>query len=58
MSFLYEKVISKALYSLDPETAHQVGLRGMGLLGACAPLRLLMERSLTPRAAARSKPSA
>ena len=49
MSFLYEKVISKALYSLDPETAHQVGLRGMGVLGACAPLRLLMERSLTPK---------
>ena len=49
MSFLYDKVISKALYSLDPETAHQVGLRGMGLLGACAPLRVLMERSLTPK---------
>lgn len=49
MSFLYEKVIAKALYTLDPETAHQLGLRGMGLLGACAPLRLLMERSLTPQ---------
>ena len=49
MSFLYEKVIAKALYRLNPETAHQVGLRGMGVLGACAPLRLLMERSLTPK---------
>ena len=49
MSFLYDKVIAKALYQLDPETAHQVGLRGMGLLGACAPLRVLMERSLTPK---------
>lgn len=49
MSFLYDKVIAKALYKLDPETAHQVGLRGMGLLGACAPLRALMERSLTPK---------
>ena len=46
MSFLYEKVISKALYSMDPETAHQVGLRGMGLLGACAPLRWMLELSL------------
>lgn len=49
MSFLYEKVISKALYTLDPEKAHHLGLFGMGLLGACAPLRLLMERSLTPK---------
>ncbi len=49
MSFLYDKVIAKALYKLDPETAHQVGLRGMGLLGAIAPLRALMERSLTPK---------
>ena len=49
MSFLYEKVISKAIYMLDPEKAHHLGLFGMGLLGACAPLRLLMERSLTPK---------
>ncbi len=48
MSFLYEKVLSKALYAMDPEKAHQVGLRGMGILGAIAPLRSLMERSLLP----------
>ena len=48
MSFLYEKVLSKALYAMDPEKAHQVGLRGMGILGAIAPLRSVMERSLLP----------
>jgi dihydroorotate dehydrogenase len=49
MSFLYEKVVARALYAMDPEKAHQFGLRGMGLLGALAPLRALMERRLTPR---------
>ncbi len=49
MSFLYEKVLTKALYALDPELAHQVGLRGMGALGALPPLRGLMERHLTPK---------
>jgi len=49
MSFLYEKVVARGLYAMDPEKAHQFGLRGMGLLGALAPLRALMERRLTPR---------
>jgi len=49
MSFLYDKVASKALYAMDPETAHQVGLRGMGLLGAIPPLRWCLERGLTPK---------
>ena len=49
MSFLYEKVVSRGLYAMDPEKAHLFGLRGMGLLGALAPLRALMERRLTPR---------
>lgn len=48
MSFLYEKVVARGLYAMDPEKAHQFGLRGMGLLGALAPLRALMERRLTP----------
>lgn len=48
MSFLYEKVIAKALFRLDPELAHQIGLRGMGLLGACGPLRSLIERWQIP----------
>jgi dihydroorotate dehydrogenase len=51
MSFLYEKVVAPALYAMDPEKAHQFGLRGMGLLGALAPLRAVMERRLTPRGA-------
>jgi len=49
MSFLYEKVVARSLYAMDPEQAHQFGLRGMGLLGALAPLRALLERRLTPR---------
>jgi dihydroorotate dehydrogenase len=51
MSFLYEKVLTKALYAMDPEKAHQVGLLGMGILGAIAPLRSAMERSLLPAGA-------
>ena len=46
MSLLYEKVVAPALYAMDPEKAHQFGLRGMGLLGALAPLRAAMERRL------------
>ena len=49
MSFLYEQVAAKALYAMDPETAHQVGLRGMGLIGALPPLRWCLERGLTPK---------
>ena len=49
MSFLYDKVATKALYAMDPETAHQLGLRGMGLLGALPPLRWCLERGLTPK---------
>jgi dihydroorotate dehydrogenase len=49
MSFLYDKVATKALYAMDPETAHQVGLRGMGLLGSIPPLRWYLERGLTPK---------
>jgi len=48
MGMLYEKVAARALFAMDPETAHAVGLRGMALLGRLAPLRRLMERSLTP----------
>ena len=51
MSFLYDKVIANALYAMDPETAHQVGLRAMGLLGAMTPVRALLERQLLPQGA-------
>lgn len=51
MGILYEKAATRALYALDPETAHAVGLRGMALLGHVAPLRWLMERGLTPAGA-------
>ncbi len=48
MSLLYEKMVAPLLYRMDPEAAHQVGLRAMGALGAAAPLRWLLERSLSP----------
>lgn len=51
MSFLYEKVIARGLFAMDPEKAHQWGLRGMGLLGSIAPLRFCLERQLLPRGA-------
>lgn len=51
MSFLYDKVIAKGLYTLDPEIAHQLGLKGMGILGAIAPLRALLESRLLPKGA-------
>ncbi|MSR72907.1 MAG: quinone-dependent dihydroorotate dehydrogenase [Opitutales bacterium] len=51
MSILYEKVLSKAFYAMDPELAHQCGLHGMGLIGSIAPLRWLMERGLSPEGA-------
>ena len=51
MSFLYDKILTKGLFALDPETAHQAGLKGMGLLGSIAPLRALLERRLLPQGA-------
>lgn len=48
MGFLYDRAVSPLLFRLDPETAHTVGLRAMGLLGAVAPLRRLLERGLAP----------
>lgn len=51
MSFFYDKVLAKVLYTMDPETAHQLGLKGMGLLGSIRPLCTLLERQLLPKGA-------
>ena len=48
MGMLYEKLAARALFAMDPEAAHAVGLRGMALLSRLTPLRLLMERGLAP----------
>lgn len=48
MGLLYDRAVAPLLFRLDPETAHAVGLRAMGLLGAVTPLRRLLERGLAP----------
>ena len=49
MSFAYEHLVAPLLYRLDPERAHTVGLRAMGLLGGVTPLRAVLERHLAPQ---------
>ncbi len=48
MGILYDRVAAPLLFRLDPEMAHTVGLRAMGLLGALGPVRALLERGLAP----------
>lgn len=48
MGMLYDHGLRPLLFALDPERAHALGLRGMSLLAACAPLRALLERSVAP----------
>ena len=43
MDFLYEKVLRPALFQLDSERAHEVGVNAMALLGWVKPLCRLME---------------
>ena len=43
MGNYYEWVIRPLLFRLDSERAHEVGVRGMALLGALAPLRRTLE---------------
>jgi dihydroorotate dehydrogenase len=51
MGLLYDRALRPLLFRLDPERAHALGLRGMALLGACAPLRALLERDVRPAGA-------
>ncbi|MES1166866.1 MAG: quinone-dependent dihydroorotate dehydrogenase, partial [Pseudomonadota bacterium] len=43
MGLLYEKIVRSALFRLDSEKAHELGVKGMAALGAVGPLCRLME---------------
>lgn len=43
MSFFYEQVVRRILFSLDPEKAHEAAVDAMALLGQLTPLCRLME---------------
>ncbi len=43
MGFLYEKVVSPALFRMDPEDAHEASVRALTFLGRLSPLRRAME---------------
>jgi dihydroorotate dehydrogenase len=54
MGLLYERVIRPALFRLDSEHAHELGVSAMALLGALPPLcRLLETRHRLPAVTAR-----
>lgn len=44
MDFLYERLFRPALFKLDSERAHEVGVEAMAWLGRLAPLRWAFER--------------
>lgn len=44
MGVFYEKLVRRALFQLDSEHAHELGVDAMALLGALPPLCRLMER--------------
>jgi len=44
MGVIYEKCVRRALFTLDPEHAHEVAIDAMALLGWLPPLCRLMER--------------
>jgi dihydroorotate dehydrogenase len=43
MGALYEKWLKPALFRIDPERAHELGVAAMAMLGRLAPLRRLLE---------------
>jgi len=43
MGFLYENVVKRALFRLDPEQAHELGVHALATLGAVTPLCRLLE---------------
>ena len=55
MGFVYEKLVRPALFTLDPEVAHERGVQAMALLGSVAPLRRALE-AWTQLPAARMRP--
>jgi dihydroorotate dehydrogenase len=53
MGWLYEKLIRRALFSLDSEVAHERGVQAMALLGRLPPLCRALEAWALPAAAAK-----
>lgn len=53
MGSLYENVVRPQLFRLDSERAHELGVRGMALLGALPPLCRLLEAWTRPALARR-----
>lgn len=51
MGLLYDHAVRPLLFRMEPERAHALGLKGMALLGAFAPLRILLERGVQPAGA-------
>jgi dihydroorotate dehydrogenase len=50
MGKFYERLLRRAFFALDSERAHEVGVRGMALLGRVGPLcRVLEARARLPR---------
>jgi len=45
MDVLYERMLRPLLFKLESETAHEVGLKAMELLGKVAPLRWILEKT-------------
>jgi len=43
MGFIYEEVVRRAMFELDCEPAHELGVNAMTLLGRCAPACRLLE---------------
>ncbi len=43
MGLIYEKVARRALFKMDSESAHEVGVRALALLGRLSPLCRLLE---------------
>ncbi|MDD2762677.1 MAG: quinone-dependent dihydroorotate dehydrogenase [Opitutaceae bacterium] len=43
MGFIFERLVRPALFTLDPEVAHERAVQAMALLGAAGPLRRLLE---------------
>ena len=53
MGNFYEKILRPALFTLDSERAHELGVDALALLGALTPVCRLLERAMRLPAAAR-----
>jgi dihydroorotate dehydrogenase len=55
MGFIYERLVRRAAFTLDPEVAHERSVQALALLSAVTPLRRLLE-AWTQLPAARARP--